>query len=140
MSIAALAVFQAANILMEDRVYETRLLSEGGGEVPTAAGFAVASHPLEPEIYDTLLVAARIGTEPAPAALVAFTRETAATSRRVGVLCTGAFTLAQAASCRSAVPRRIGATPASCRRASPTSGSRRTVSSSMTARSGPRPG
>ncbi len=33
MSIAALAVFQAANVLMEDRVYETRLVSEGGGEV-----------------------------------------------------------------------------------------------------------
>ncbi|TGD97676.1 GlxA family transcriptional regulator [Methylobacterium nonmethylotrophicum] len=96
MSIAALAVFQAANVLLEDRVYETRLVSEGGGEVPTAAGFAVASRPLEPEIYDTLLVAARIGTEPAPAALVAFTREAAATSRRVGALCTGAFTLAQA--------------------------------------------
>ncbi len=111
MSIAALAVFQAANVLMEDRVYETRLLSEAGGEIPTAAGFAVASEPLpggplpggplpggslEPEIYDTLLVAARAGTAPSPAPLVDFVRAAGAASRRVGSLCTGAFTLAQA--------------------------------------------
>jgi transcriptional regulator GlxA family with amidase domain len=96
MSIASLAVFQAANVLKERHVYETRLLSETGGEIPTAAGITVGSSPLEAEIYDTLLVAGAAGTVPASGVLVDFTRAAGATARRVGSLCTGAFTLAQA--------------------------------------------
>ncbi len=92
-----LAVFQAANVLMEDRVYETRLVSEGGGarsRPPPDSRWRAT--PCSLEIYDTLLVAARIGTEPAPAALVAFAREAAATSRGSAPCARGLHILAQA--------------------------------------------
>jgi transcriptional regulator GlxA family with amidase domain len=96
MSLAALAVFQAANVLKERRVYEVRLLSEKGGNVTTAAGFPVGTVPLAPDAYDTLLVAASVDMAPSSVTLVDFLVRTSTATRRVGSLCTGAFALAQA--------------------------------------------
>ena len=96
MSIAALAVFQAANVLKEAQVYGVHLISETGGSIPTAVGFTVGTEAVSDIIYDTLLVAAVVGTAPSPDSLVGFVRRAGVASRRLGSLCTGAFTLAQA--------------------------------------------
>lgn len=96
MSMAALAVFQAANVLKEGRIYDVHLLSQAGGLVPTAAGFTVGTETISNAVYDTLLVAASAVTAPSPEPIVGFVRRAGAEARRVASLCTGAFTLAQA--------------------------------------------
>ncbi|MGU3539558.1 GlxA family transcriptional regulator [Methylobacterium sp. A54F] len=96
MSLSALAVFQAANKVAGDPVYDVRLISETGGLVATNTGFGVMTEPLGDCAFDTLLVGAFTGTRAGSPALLDFVRRSAAQARRVASFCTGSFVLAEA--------------------------------------------
>jgi transcriptional regulator GlxA family with amidase domain len=96
MAFAALSVFEYANLVGGEAVYELHVLSETGGCVTTSIGMSVVSEAFGHPAYDTVIVGG--GTqvqEPSPA-LVAFMRKAAASSRRIASICTGAFVLAEA--------------------------------------------
>jgi transcriptional regulator GlxA family with amidase domain len=97
MSFAALSVFEYANFIKDEPIYEMHFISENGGLVRSSTGMVVDSKPFGATIYDTVIVGG--GTtilENAPAALLAFIRKASQKSRRVASICTGAFILAEA--------------------------------------------
>lgn len=96
MSIAALSVFEYANVLQGKPHYEIQVLSEHGGLVRSSTGMVVDSEPFG-DRYDTVLVGGGASIlEHAPPALLEFLRRTAKRSRRVASICTGSFILAEA--------------------------------------------
>ena len=99
-----LQVFATANeTLARDGLppaYAPRLVAAGGGEIATSSGLRLVAAPLPDaaDPIDTLLVAGGPGVRAAAgdAALVAWVRARAGTTRRVASVCTGAFLLAAA--------------------------------------------
>ncbi|OHV80865.1 GlxA family transcriptional regulator [Ensifer sp. LCM 4579] len=96
MGFAAITAFEMANSALEQTVYEIELLSEGGGEVKSSAGFKVLTKAFDDTPYDTVMFAAGVTIEPITPGLIAFARLALETSRRVAAPCTGAFVLAEA--------------------------------------------
>ncbi|MBN8942994.1 MAG: GlxA family transcriptional regulator [Rhizobiales bacterium] len=96
MNLAALTVFEFANIAAAEQLYEVRLLSETGGPVPSSIGVAVDSEAFGQARFDTLVVVGPNGVAEASEGLVAFIRHARTASRRVAASCTGAFILAEA--------------------------------------------
>jgi transcriptional regulator GlxA family with amidase domain len=78
--------------------YAARVVAQGGREITSSAGLALATHPLPPAgaPVDTLIVAGGEGVEAAAAdpVLVDWVRDRAGQARRVASVCTGAFLLA----------------------------------------------
>ena len=56
MSFAALSVFEYANKVMDEPVYDVHVLSEIGGSVRSSIGISVATEPFDVTIFDTLIV------------------------------------------------------------------------------------
>jgi transcriptional regulator GlxA family with amidase domain len=96
MGLAMTTVFEFANLTANEAVYDIKLLSEHGGLVPSSGGFSVSTEPFDDQRFDTMLVGGDNDIVPASAGLLAFLREAARTSRRIGATCTGAFALAEA--------------------------------------------
>ena len=97
MSIAALSVFEYANVMRGKPLYEIHTISEHGGLVRASTGMVVDSRRFDDTVYDTVLVGG--GTtilESAPPALLQFMRDAMKRSRRVASICTGAYILAEA--------------------------------------------
>lgn len=95
MSYAALSVFEIANAVSGERLYEIHLLSENGGRVPNSFGMETETRRLGDEPFDTILVGAATDVVPATPRIKAFLREAVELTRRVGSICCGAFTLAE---------------------------------------------
>lgn len=80
--------------------YAPLVVAQDGGGIATSAGLGLATAPLPPAgaALDTLLVAGGAGVDAAVAdpALVGWVTARAASARRVGSVCTGAFLLAAA--------------------------------------------
>ncbi len=95
--LAAQAVFEYANRVAGEVVYEVHVLSENGGPVRSSLGIALETERFSRRAFDTLLV---IGTEDATPnttpGLLNFVRRGLKESRRVTSICTGAFILAEA--------------------------------------------
>jgi transcriptional regulator GlxA family with amidase domain len=97
-------VFASANDLIADgggaRPYVLRVVAQGGEDVASSSGVALAAGPLTKpgETLDTLLVAGGEGAESAAEnpVLIEWVRERATLARRVASVCTGAFLLAAA--------------------------------------------
>jgi transcriptional regulator GlxA family with amidase domain len=97
-------VFASANDLVADaggaRPYVLRVVAQGGEDVASSSGVALAADPLTKpaEALDTLLVAGGEGAEAAAEnpVLIEWVRERATQARRVASVCTGAFLLAAA--------------------------------------------
>lgn len=96
MSFAALSVFEFANIVAKEDIYEVRVLSENGGWVKSSTGLAVETEALRSPRFDTLIVGGGVDIQPAPPGLVRFVRKALKSSRRVASICTGASVLAEA--------------------------------------------
>ena len=96
MCLAAVTVFEVANLEAGEPVYDVRLLSETGGPVPTSAGFSVATEAFGTAGFDTVIIGAGTVIEPSTPGLLAFVRRSLATARRLAAPCTGAFVLAEA--------------------------------------------
>jgi len=96
MSLAAMSVFEFANIAAGEPVYEIRVLSEDGGPVANSMGLPVQTTPFDRAPVDTLIVGGGTGIDPCSQALLDAIGKTARRTRRVASICTGAFALADA--------------------------------------------
>jgi transcriptional regulator GlxA family with amidase domain len=95
-SFAPLTVLEAANQVLGERRYVTRVLSEAGGPMPGALGIEVVTQPLGNPDYDTLLVAGGSIAIPYEPALIEFLQEARTVVRRIAAIRLGAFPLAEA--------------------------------------------
>ncbi|WP_348641947.1 helix-turn-helix domain-containing protein [Methylobacterium sp. WL9] len=96
MSLSAMAVFQVANNVAGEPVYDLHLISEAGGPVQTNAGFAVMTESPGEAAFDTLIVGASTGAGAGSPILLAFVCRVAEQARRVASFCRGSFVLAEA--------------------------------------------
>jgi transcriptional regulator GlxA family with amidase domain len=95
-SLAALNVFECANLMLEEPRYEVAVLSEGGAPVTSSFGMTVTTLPLESGHFDTILVVANMELSPPTPGVKAFLQNAAKKTRRVASICVGAFTLGEA--------------------------------------------
>lgn len=93
---AATTVFEVANLVAGAPMYSIRLLSEGGGLVPTSTGFCVQTEAFDAIALDTVIFGAGLQVEPSTPGLLDFVRGAQTRFRRVAGPCIGAFTLAEA--------------------------------------------
>ena len=96
MSLAALSVFEFANLRSPKPFYDVQILSEHGGKVATSLGATVDTLPFNDACVDTLIIGGNVRFVPTSPALLAFVGETARTARRIASICTGVFALADA--------------------------------------------
>jgi transcriptional regulator GlxA family with amidase domain len=97
MSLAALSVFEMANVEAAEKLYSIRILSEGGGPVASSIGTTMDTQAFSRPAFDTVLVTGIL--EPVAASdggLLRFVRRAATACRRTASICTGAFILAEA--------------------------------------------
>lgn len=96
-ALAALSVFETANIFAEQTPYEFRFVSENGGAVTTSLGVRLETERFSNEPGDTLIIGGgETSREPPRPALIKFVQAAVRTHRRVTAICTGAFVLAEA--------------------------------------------
>jgi len=93
---AAVPVFELANMMAGGPYYELHMLSERGGAVRSSAGVSVDSKPFDGARYDTLMVTGAMEPIVSSDTFKEFLRTSAAASRRMASICTGAFLLAEA--------------------------------------------
>jgi transcriptional regulator GlxA family with amidase domain len=97
MSLAALSVFEMANVKAGEKFYNIRVLSEGGGPVASSIGTTMDTQAFSKPAFDTLVVTGIL--EPAASSssgLLRFIRRASTACRRTASICTGAFILAEA--------------------------------------------
>jgi transcriptional regulator GlxA family with amidase domain len=94
LGLAVASVFEYANLYLEDKAYEFRVVSEEGGAVMTSQSFSVNTDRLRDWTYDTLIVAGENDGNLPPASLLDYIRHAPNESRRVAAICTGSFVLA----------------------------------------------
>lgn len=96
-ALAALSVFETANMFVYDTPYEFRFVSETGGAVSSSLGVRLETVRFSDKPGDTLLVGGGTTSREAPTeGLITFVRAAARIHRRVAAICTGAFVLAEA--------------------------------------------
>jgi len=96
MSLAALSVFEFANLNVTPKRYDIHLLSEHGGPITTVMGARLDTAAFGDQHFDTLIIGGNTQVIPTSPALAAFVTEAAKRSRRISSICTGAFALADA--------------------------------------------
>jgi transcriptional regulator GlxA family with amidase domain len=96
MSLAALSVFEFANLTENGLSYDLSVLSETGGLVRSSMGVAVETGRFESPTFDTVIVGGGMGPVTTTPKLRAFVQDATKTARRVASICTGAFALAEA--------------------------------------------
>jgi transcriptional regulator GlxA family with amidase domain len=96
MSLAALSVFEFANLHAAQPCYEVQLLSEHGGPISTVMGARLDTMAFGATHFDTLIIGGNTRVIPTSPALTAFVAAAGKNSRRVSSICTGAFALADA--------------------------------------------
>jgi transcriptional regulator GlxA family with amidase domain len=96
MSLAALSVFEFANHSADKQLYDVRVLSEGGGPIPTTMGTRIETQAFGDTHFDTLIIGGNTRVVPTSVKLLGFVAEAAKASRRVASICTGAFALGDA--------------------------------------------
>lgn len=96
LALAIASVFEYANLLHSEKVYQFRLVSEEGGPVMTSQTFSVNTERLRDSTYDTLIVAGDNECRLPAASLLEYLRNAPTQTRRIASICTGAFVLAEA--------------------------------------------
>jgi transcriptional regulator GlxA family with amidase domain len=96
MSFAVVSVFEFANIQLGEAAYDVKLLSETGGSIRSSAGMSVVAEPFDDTNFDTLIIGGGTVVEPSTPGLIEFVGGTLGRCRRIGAICIGAFTLAEA--------------------------------------------
>ncbi|UEM19914.1 GlxA family transcriptional regulator [Skermanella mucosa] len=96
MTLAAASVFEFANMLAGETLYEISVLSETGGPVASSLGMIVETVPFEPCEIDTLIVGAGLGPPRPTAGLLDLLRSAQDGTRRIAAICNGTFILAEA--------------------------------------------
>lgn len=97
LSLDAATVFEVANMVAQEQLYELHVISESGGPVCTSIGMAVDTEAFDETVFDTVFVAGTIlFQKPFSPNLIAYVRNAPEKCRRVASICTGALVLAEA--------------------------------------------
>jgi transcriptional regulator GlxA family with amidase domain len=96
MALATVSVFETANMVAGETVYDLRFVAETGGAVSTSSGLRLECEPFSDEAGDTLVIGGATFLQPSTPAMIDFVRAGARIYRRVAAICTGAFVLAEA--------------------------------------------
>jgi len=97
MSLAAMPVFEYANVSAGEPLYDVRVLSVDGRTLRASGGLSVGTEAFDQRVFDTVIVVGGDAIlEQAPEAVLDYVRASAHTSRRTASICSGAFVMAQA--------------------------------------------
>src|SRR5215469_15506512 len=97
LSLSTLSVFECANMLAPEPLYDLRILSETGGPIRTSSGLTLETERFDKKEFDTLIVLGTLVDEPTfSPGLLAYVRNAPQKARRVASICTGALVLAEA--------------------------------------------
>ena len=96
LSFAPLTVFEAANLVLEQPLYEVHVTSESGGRVLNSFGMEVMTERVTDATFDTLLVGSPPDLRAPSPELLSFLRGALTKTRRVASICVGAFILGEA--------------------------------------------
>jgi transcriptional regulator GlxA family with amidase domain len=96
LSLSLGSVFECANLLHGEALYEFHVVSENGGPVSSSLGFSVNTTPIRAEGYDTLIISGYLDFRLPEASLQNLVKAASAQSRRLASLCMGIFVLAEA--------------------------------------------
>src|SRR6516225_9901161 len=64
LSLSTLSVFECANMLAPEPLYDLRILSETGGPIRTSSGLALETERFDEKEFDTLIVLGTLVDEP----------------------------------------------------------------------------
>jgi transcriptional regulator GlxA family with amidase domain len=95
MAVAALPVFEFANLVLQREAYRVVMLSENGGPIRASVGVVMETKPLA-AIPDTLMVVGQSKPQPINSPLRNYIKKAATDARRLAGVCTGAFALGEA--------------------------------------------
>ncbi|MBF6986171.1 MULTISPECIES: GlxA family transcriptional regulator [Cupriavidus] len=96
LDIVPVSVFELANAAAPRAAYDIHVVSESGGAVKSSMGTAVQTVALDPNIYDTIIMAGATTPQPSSPRLRKLLARALEPTRRMAGICTGAFVLAEA--------------------------------------------
>ena len=97
LSLDTATVFEVADVVAKEQLYELHVLSDTGGAVRTSIGMTVGTKAFDDSTFDTVIVAGTLFVEkPLSSKLIAYVRKAPEKCRRVASICTGARVLAEA--------------------------------------------
>jgi transcriptional regulator GlxA family with amidase domain len=96
MSFAPLSVFETANQILKEPMYEVHALSVTGGRVKSSFGMEIETERAADANFDTLLIGSPPDVSPPSPEILSFLQGALATTRRVAAICIGAFILGEA--------------------------------------------
>ena len=97
LSLCTVSVFECANMLAPEALYELQMLSEAGGNIRTSCGLVLETKQFDDTQFDTLIVLGTLVENPTfSPGLVSFVKNAPRRARRVASICTGALVLAEA--------------------------------------------
>ncbi|REG48731.1 AraC family transcriptional regulator with amidase-like domain [Paraburkholderia sp. BL6669N2] len=98
MSLAALTVFEIANMPPAGQCYDVHVLSEHGGPVESSGGMKLETEAFGDPTFDTVIVGSitEMKMPSSDATTISFVKDSANASRRIASICSGAFVLAEA--------------------------------------------
>jgi transcriptional regulator GlxA family with amidase domain len=96
MSFAPLSVFETANQILKEPVYEVHALSVTGGRIKSSFGMEIETERAAGADFDTLLVGSPPDLAPPSPELISFLQGALANTRRIAAICIGAFILGEA--------------------------------------------
>lgn len=96
LSFAPLAVFEAANIVLGETVYDLHVVSPLGELTPSSLGMEVKTKRLDTVAVDTLLVGGRPNMDSAAPEFLDTLKRSPLRTRRIAAISTGAFLLGEA--------------------------------------------
>lgn len=142
LALATQAVFEYANVVAGEPSYQIDNFSLAGGATRSSLGLTITVQPLSASSGADTWMVVGVGNPletPTSDEEMAFLRHSSLHARRLASICTGAFLLAEPGCCTSGARRRTGTLQPNYRNATRRSRSKRTASTSLTDRSGPRP-
>jgi transcriptional regulator GlxA family with amidase domain len=97
LSLSTISVFECANMLAQEPLYDLHILSESGGPIRTSSGLTLETEAFSETDFDTLIVLGTLVAKPKfSSVLLAYVRNAPKRARRVASICTGALVLAEA--------------------------------------------
>jgi transcriptional regulator GlxA family with amidase domain len=97
LSLSTISVFECANMVAQEPLYDLHILSETGGLIRTSSGLTVETETFGDNDFDTLIVLGTLVPKPIFSRdLLAYVRNAPRKARRVASICTGALVLAEA--------------------------------------------
>jgi transcriptional regulator GlxA family with amidase domain len=96
LSFAPLAVFEAANAILEEPFYEVHVASVTGGRLANSFGMAIETECVTDATFDTLLVGSPPDLRTPSPQMLSYLRRALTNTRRIAAICVGAFILGEA--------------------------------------------